>query len=76
GWIAGFAVAAFIINLALTAFRGKEIPQEGFPAWIRRSLAMERYGMRQEGYPEESLPLVPHPKRQTQAETTAVKNRR
>lgn len=59
GWIAGFAVVAFVINLALTAFRGKDIPQEGFPSWIRRSLAMERYGMRQEGYSEESLPLVP-----------------
>ncbi|MCL5788772.1 MAG: cbb3-type cytochrome c oxidase subunit I [Candidatus Marsarchaeota archaeon] len=59
GWIAGFAAIAFIVNLGLTAFKGKRIQYEGYPRWLRRSLAMERYGMRQEGYSEDSLPMLP-----------------
>ncbi|MEM3670895.1 MAG: cbb3-type cytochrome c oxidase subunit I [Thermoprotei archaeon] len=59
GWIAGFAAIAFIVNLGLTALKGKKLPYEGYPRWVRRSLAMERYGMRQEGYSEESLPMLP-----------------
>lgn len=59
GWIAGFAVIAFFVNFALTVLKGKPIPSEGFPSWLRRSLAMERTGMRKEGYSEEDLPLLP-----------------
>lgn len=59
GWVAAFGVVAFIVNLGLSAFMGKRVPHEEFPTWLRRSLAMERFGMRGEGYSEEQLPYLP-----------------
>jgi len=60
GWLAGLAVAAFFVNFALTVFKGKRLPVDGFPKWLRASIALERTGMRNEGYSAENLPLLPY----------------
>ncbi|AWS00562.1 cytochrome-c oxidase [Metallosphaera hakonensis JCM 8857 = DSM 7519] len=58
GWLAGFATIIFAYNLALTLLYGQKVERPEIPLWAVQTIAMERYGMRREGYTEEELPLA------------------
>lgn len=58
GWVAGFATIVFAFNLVLTLLYGEKEPQTDIPLWAVLSIAMERYGLRREGYSEEELPIA------------------
>ncbi|MCH1771251.1 MULTISPECIES: cbb3-type cytochrome c oxidase subunit I [Metallosphaera] len=58
GWLAGFATIIFAYNLVLTLLYGQKTPKTDIDLWAVYSIALERYGMRREGYSEEELPLA------------------
>ncbi|EHP70982.1 heme/copper-type cytochrome/quinol oxidase, subunit 1 [Metallosphaera yellowstonensis MK1] len=58
GWLAGFATIIFAYNLVLTLLYGEKMPKTDLPMWAVQTIALERYGMRREGYKEEELPLM------------------
>lgn len=58
GWLAGFSAIVFVYNFALTLLYGEKIPETDIPMWAVLTVAMERYGLRREGYKEEELPLA------------------
>jgi Heme/copper-type cytochrome/quinol oxidases, subunit 1 len=58
GWLAGFATIIFAYNLVLTLLYGEKMPKTDIDLWAVYTIALERYGMRREGYKEEELPLM------------------
>ncbi len=58
GWLAGFSTIIFLYNLVLTLMYGQKVERPEIPLWAVQTIAMERYGMRREGYAEEELPLA------------------
>ncbi|QKR00105.1 cytochrome-c oxidase [Metallosphaera tengchongensis] len=58
GWLAGFATIIFAYNLVLTLLYGEKMPKTDIDLWAVQTIALERYGMRREGYKEEELPVA------------------
>lgn len=58
GWLAGLSVIFFAYNLILTLLYGKRVQETDIPMWAVITVAIERYGLRREGYTEEELPLA------------------
>lgn len=58
GWVAGFSLIVFTFNLVLTLLYGEKVKETDIPLWAVLSIAMERYGLRREGYKEEELPVA------------------
>ncbi|MEM3317813.1 MAG: cytochrome-c oxidase, partial [Metallosphaera sp.] len=58
GWVAGFATVLFAFNLVLTLLYGEKVPKTDIDLWAVQTIALERYGMRREGYKEEELPVA------------------
>ncbi|MUN27900.1 cbb3-type cytochrome c oxidase subunit I [Sulfuracidifex metallicus] len=58
GWLAGFATIVFAYNLILTLLYGEKIKETDLPMWAVQVIALERYGMRREGYNEDEMPLA------------------
>jgi len=58
GWLAGFATIIFAYNLILTLLYGEKVKQTDIPLWAVQTIALERLGMRREGYKEEEMPIA------------------